>query len=633
MKNRHISLILSLYFVLPFGTAMAQKRMHIHMTELGANWRFPVVVDSIVDLRTNASNKELQINLRPDIQIPFQLSRIDSLTVADEPLLEGKDPYQVFQMYITTNDGSDITSKEYYKPCHLMINAHDQYANFSANARIRGRGNSSFEWYSKKPFRIKLDKKHKMYGVGKAKSWVLLANYRDVTDMMNTFVFEMGRWMGLPYTNHTRYVELFLNGEYWGVYQLTEQIQQGTNRVDIDDLGGILISLDADDGPDLSPSAKDNFWSEVYSLPVCVKYPDEEDFTSHTVDSVKAVFAELEQAIKSKNYHDIDSLFDVSSFIKYMQIQEFIYNVEVDAPRSIFLHRNRDDKWVMGPLWDFDAGYDFDWGDMYKGHGFFSNYKETVLGSNPYKLNGNYKPNRFFADLFGCKEFVEAYKAHWASVKDEIVSRNWDECMKYVANLRKGAISREANRWPLSDSHSRTFDFETELEKMHQWLLNRANYMTTLIENIPTPSDPVTNEKLCGTLTVKTTMQWSGGYSQSDKVAVNKSKVLTLMGVPESEFNETDVTIVPLMSDGSEGENNTNGVFGGWFDGDGNPGRYANGHVYIEVFEDLWNWNCGLYQSNCWDNSHTVVMQYQYPYKGTLLKVNIKVKFTINTGW
>ena len=204
-----------LSFCLAFfsNIAWAQKRVHVHMTELGENWRFPVVVDSIVDMQANTSSNQLLFNLRPDIQVPFDLSVVDSLTVADEPLLEGKDPYQVFQLYLTTNDGSAITSKEYYTPCHMMLNARNQYANFSANGQVRGRGNSSFEWYEKKPFRLKLDVKHKMLGMAKAKSWVLLANYRDVTDLMNTFVFEMGRWMGLPYTNHTRYVELFLNGE------------------------------------------------------------------------------------------------------------------------------------------------------------------------------------------------------------------------------------------------------------------------------------------------------------------------------------------------------------------------------------------------------------------------------------
>ena len=614
-----------------FMQARAQQRVFINRTELSQHWRFPVMADSIVDM-TISSDDELLFNVHGNIAVPVPLSRIDSLTIEREPLVEGKSPYEVFQLYITTNDGSDITSKDYYTDCHLMLNARGQFTSYSANAQIRGRGNSSFNWYPKKPYRIKLNQKHKVLGMGKAKSWVLLANYRDITDMMNTFVFEMGRWMGLPYTNHTRYVELFLNGDYKGVYQLTEQIQQGTNRVAVSEDRGILIALDADDGPSLSPSAGDNFSSKVYKMPVCVKYPEDEWFTANTVDSVKAVFAELEQAIKDKDFPRVDSMLDIPSFIKYLQIQEFIYNVELSAPRSIYMHKDGDGKWVMGPLWDFDAGYDFDWSDMYTGHNFFSNYRETVMGSNPLKRNGNYNyVPQFFTDLFGCPQFVEAYKAQWETVKDSIVTRNWDECMRYVEQLRQnGTLQREDRQWTISGKN-----FETELEKMHQWLINRANFMTQLIQNIPMPSEEPNKGRLCGTIPVSTTMQWSKGYDQSNKVSVSKEQVLKLMGIAESDFSEANLSIIPLNTDGSEGSNGTNGTFGGWFDADGNPGAYANGHVYIEVFDDLWNWNCGLYQYQCWDDSHTVTMQYQYPQGGVLLKVNIEVHFTIeqNGGW
>ncbi len=606
----------------------AQQRVFVHRYDLSEHWKFPVVVDSIIDITIDDNETNILFNVRGDVSIPFNISRIDSLTIEDEPLIEGKNPYRVFQLYITTNDGSDVTSKDYYTDCHIMLNAKGEFANYSANAQIRGRGNSSFSWYPKKPYRIKLNQKHKMLGMAKAKSWVLLANYRDITDIMNTFVFEMGRWLGLPYTNHTRYVELFLNDDYKGVYQLTEQIQQGTHRVEVSDEAGILISLDADDGPSLSPSAGDNFSSKVYKMPVCVKYPDDERFTSNTVDSVKAVFAQLEKAIKDKDYPLVESLLDIPSFIKYLQIQEFIYNVELSAPRSIYMHKDGDGKWVMGPLWDFDAGYDFDWSDMYTGHTFFSNYRETVMGSNPLKRNGNYNyVPQFFTDLFGCPEFVEAYKAQWASVKDSIVSRNWDECMRYVEELRLGAMAREESQWPISGMR-----FETELEKMHQWLINRCKFMTNLIENIPMPNEEPNQGQLCGTIPVHTTMQWSKGYDQTNTIVVSKQQVLNLMGIAESDFNEDYVSIVPLNTDGSEGTNGTNGVFGGWFDSNGDPGAYANGHVYIEVFTDLWNWNCGLYKNQCQHDSHTVTMQYQYPQGGLMLKVNIEVHFTIEYG-
>ena len=189
-------------------------------------------------------------------------------------------------------------------------------------------------------------------------------------------------------------------------------------------------------------------------------------------------------------------------------------------------------------------------------------------------------------------------------------------------------MDREAERWPL-----RGKDFETELENMHSWLKNRLIHMSYLIPAIPEPDDtPIAGDKLCGTIKTNVTMQWDRGYDQSSKVKVSKNHVLSLMGL--SELVEANVTIVPLFTDGSEGPNGTNGVFGGWFDGDGNPGAYANGHVYIEVFDDLWNWNCGLYQWQCWDSEHTVTMQYQYPSNGTVLKVNVEVTFKIeNNGW
>ena len=169
---------------------------------------------------------------------------------------------------------------------------------------------------------------------------------------------------------------------------------------------------------------------------------------------------------------------------------------------------------------------------------------------------------------------------------------------------------------------------------MHQWLLDRADFMTGLIENIPVPdATQVTGGEICGIIPVSVSMDWDRGYDQRNKVHVSKGEVLSLMGLQQNEFSEANVSIVPLNTDGSEGSNGTNGDFGGWFDEDGDPGAFAQGHVYIEVFNDLWNWNCGLQQWVCWDDEHTVTMQYQYPHGGKLLKVNVEVTFHIEYNW
>jgi hypothetical protein len=420
-----------------------------------------------------------------------------------------ENPYLVYPLYITTDDGGDIVSKEEYKTCQVSLDGKGSYADVNkAKGSVRCRGNSSFLWYPKKAYRIKFDKKTGMLGLSKAKSWVLLANYRDITDMMNTFVFAMGQALGLPFTNHTRYVELYVNDEYRGLYQLTEQVQQHKSRVNVSDERGILIQLDKDDGPELSPEACDNFWSEGYQMPVCVKYPDSES-TANTIDSVKNVFGKLEKAIKVQNYSAVEKQLDIPSFIKYLQIQEFVYNVELDAPRSVYMHKDGDGKWFMGPLWDFDAGYDFNWGNMY-GHDFFADYTELVMGTNPLRRNGNYPyMPRFFTDLFGCREFVQQYKEQWDACKDTIVAYAWNECMKHVGQLRSsGALKREAQRWPVAGKN-----FDTELKKMENWIENRLTHMNYVNAGIPLPVESSSNKKLY----IPEEWRWSSGlYKESD---------------------------------------------------------------------------------------------------------------------
>ena len=197
------------------GTGLsAQSHTHVYMSQEGGHWHFPIAIDSISDVDVSRDLKYLQVNLKGRQTVPFAIEQIDSVTFEEEPTAETKDHYKVFPLYLTTADGREVTSKEEYIPCHVSIGALGAFSNYSGTGNVRGRGNSSFLWYDKKPFRIKLDEKHKILGLEKAKSWVLLANYRDVTDLMNTFVFEMGEALGLPYTNHTRYVELFFNGDY-----------------------------------------------------------------------------------------------------------------------------------------------------------------------------------------------------------------------------------------------------------------------------------------------------------------------------------------------------------------------------------------------------------------------------------
>ena len=127
--------------------------------------------------------------------------------------------FSVAQLTIETKDHAPILGKEkkHYVDFTLTVESDHPEWNYEGTGRIRGRGNSTWLWYPKKPYRMKLDEKASILGLDEEKDWVLLANYRDPTHLMNTFTFAAGQELGLPYTNHSRFVEVTLNGEYIGL--------------------------------------------------------------------------------------------------------------------------------------------------------------------------------------------------------------------------------------------------------------------------------------------------------------------------------------------------------------------------------------------------------------------------------
>ena len=276
MKTKLLLTVLALAIC---GAVKAQDWVNVQRNYGGESWTIPLRIEQFSQFDFSDDETSMrgytQTKDGAEMVVPFSVEYLESLTfysdLTDEE--KGHNKYRVFTMNITTENGVGIQDKENWINCHISIDGKGEYSNYSGTGRIKGRGNSSWLYYKKKPYKFKLDSKSKLLGMDKAKDWNLLSNYRDVTDMMNVFAFETARWMGMPFTNHTRFVEVFLNGDYVGVYQLTEKVELGSNRVAIDEDEGVLLSFDKDDGPELSPGATDNFWSEVYGLPMCVKDP------------------------------------------------------------------------------------------------------------------------------------------------------------------------------------------------------------------------------------------------------------------------------------------------------------------------------------------------------------------------
>lgn len=101
--------------------------------------------------------------------------------------------------------------------------------------QLKGRGNSSF-WELKKPYQFKLQKKTALSGMSKAKTWILLANFWDSAMIRNQVVLDMSREVGLKNALKCVQADLWINGEYQGLYLMTEKIQISKERINITNL-------------------------------------------------------------------------------------------------------------------------------------------------------------------------------------------------------------------------------------------------------------------------------------------------------------------------------------------------------------------------------------------------------------
>ena len=163
-------------------------------------------------------------------------------------------------VYLNTTDGVAITSKEVYMSGSLYIDPlQTGYAALGSAAepitgQFKGRGNWTWNGFDKKPYRIKLDSKQKVLGMPKNKHWCLMAHADDCLGFLKNYAgYKLSEALGLKWTPKAVPVELVMNGEYYGLYFLTEQVRVGTNRVNITEQedyatdsvsGGWLVEID-----------------------------------------------------------------------------------------------------------------------------------------------------------------------------------------------------------------------------------------------------------------------------------------------------------------------------------------------------------------------------------------------------
>ncbi len=331
--------------------------------------------------------------------------------------------YDLPVMEIHTEGSEPIVEKNTYLHGTLTLDG------TSYSMRIRGRGNASWMYFPKKAYRIKLDEKASLFGLPENKDWVLASNYPDKTMIRNCVAHTVASSLsGLLYTPTHFPVNLYLNGEYLGVYTFADKIEDGKGRLDLgnltlsdknDDIGFLVeIGWDFDKENEYN---KDYFDAEKV-LRIFVKEPEIPRANTPEFLFLKYYILNAEKAIIRND--GWENYIDVDSWIDWLIVNELTFNTESSFYRSCYLWRPEGGKLHLGPVWDFDMAFGNHAGDL-------PGYDGWCTTETTYE----HIYNNWMTILMGYPAFTDRLVERWNEVKDSLLVTALDAVDTYSAML------------------------------------------------------------------------------------------------------------------------------------------------------------------------------------------------------
>lgn len=338
---------------------------------------------------------------------------------------------------------------------------------------IKGRGNSTWKM-PKKPYSINLSESTEVYGMSAHKRWNLLANYADKTLLRTEVAFKLGYLFDhLSWTPHSVQLDLYINGKYRGVYQLTEAIAIDENRVNIEKISienpnnGYILEADWRKGE------RYNFKTNR-GIVFCCSDPDEEldkrilNDTISLFQKIRSDVQQVEDVLYSTNFKD--SVFgyrrylDIPSIIDWYFVNEITKNVDSQFGLSVYLfYDNAKQKYCMGPIWD----YDYAIGNV--------NYTDCLYPTG-FWVRNSYWISRLFED----PEFVQAVKLRWLEKRAETYSI-CSFIKDRAADLEK-AQAFNFKKWRILDKQVASGapivgDYQMQVDSMTSWINKRLEWL------------------------------------------------------------------------------------------------------------------------------------------------------------
>lgn len=376
------------------------------------------------------------------------------------PLDDSEYPYAgVPRLVIETENFKDIRDRETKVPARLQIYGEDSPSSEILELTVRGRGNSTFH-APKYGIKLEFSKKTSLLGMPKDKDWALRSNYGDKTLLRDFMMNRLANRLGVSYVPRMRYVELYLNREYKGLYLLTETVKSSKNRVPLSKSDSSFLFEKED-----SKKIDDPYFETRDGNLIHIQEPKQ--LSEKSLQMAKDHLDDFEVYLHRQNFWGVDSLsnwLDIRDFLEYYWVQEFAKNEDGKFTRSVFFYWEKGGTIHFGPLWDFDLG--------------FGNESREKFAMPENWFIRNYRWNRYILMDARMQEMAKVYWTAHRETFHELI----DSIPLYKSQIEKAA-KNDIKRWPILDNtflwalrHS--YDsYDEAVDSMTVWMEKRFQWI------------------------------------------------------------------------------------------------------------------------------------------------------------
>lgn len=436
---------------------------------------------------------------------PDKVTTETSYTAIFEEITDTKE-LTIPDIFLTTASGKPVSSKTYTGALISISGANKANYNLDGvSLQVKGRGNSTWgsayigktlgeerwsstkrryeavtltELYSaKNSYTLKFDESVNLLGIGNGKNrdWILQANKFDITMLRNKVIYLLAEKMNtFGWVTHCTWVNLYVNGEYRGVYMIQEKVEAAKDRIAIDDGGSdpdkdYLVELDF--RVDKDTTKKEGI--DYFKVPEFHKDDSNarefdivsDHGTKEECDFIRNFFIEVDTAIRTKDKAKIEKLVDLHSMVDMFIIEELVKDCDWGATSLYMCRKKEDNKLYFVSPWDYDLT--------------IGSYSSSLTLTNI--ISHGSSGNEWFEQVHNTPWFIEMVRARMNNLEDDF-AKSLDEMYSYALGLEEAANTNN-DLWQIYGVNYHEyvspqvsgllFTYKEHVGFIHDWLLYR----------------------------------------------------------------------------------------------------------------------------------------------------------------